>query len=90
MNEFDHIGCCGVDCGACPDHLSGKCPDCRHSEWPDTDPCMPIACCQQRGISCCGRCDAFPCGDMTAFYEESESHRAAYARMKALKGGNDL
>ena len=46
---------------------------------------MPIACCQGKGIDCCGRCDSFPCPDMAPFYEESESHRAARARMMALK-----
>lgn len=84
--KLTRIACCSVDCAACPDYLSGKCPDCRHSKWPDGDPCMPIACCQGRGIDCCGRCDAFPCADMAAFYEESEGHREAYRRMRALRG----
>jgi hypothetical protein len=50
---------------------------------------MPIACCRSRGIDCCGRCDIFPCPDMTAFYAESEGHRAAYGRMTALRREND-
>ena len=83
--DFVHIGYCGVDCAACPDFLTGKCPDCRKSEWPDDDPCMPIACCREKGIDCCGQCDGFPCESMAGFYEESEGHRAAYARMKALR-----
>lgn len=87
MDQFEQIGFCGVDCSVCPDYLSGKCPDCRHSEWPDGDPCMPIGCCQRRGIEICGQCRGFPCPDMAAFYEENESHRAAHARMKALNGG---
>ena len=89
--DLTHVGYCGVDCSACPDYLSGKCPDCRSSRWPHGDPCMSIACCQKRGIECCGRCDGFPCGDMAAFYEESEGHRAAFDRMKTLgdmNGGN--
>ena len=48
--DLTHIAYCGVDCAACADYESGKCPDCRHSRWPDEDPCMPIACCQQKGI----------------------------------------
>ena len=59
--NLTHIAYCGVDCAACPEYLSGKCPDCRHSQWPDGDPCMPIACCQSKGIDCCGRCASFPC-----------------------------
>ena len=84
--DLTHMGYCGVDCAACPDFVSGKCPDCSRSQWPDGDPCMPVACCQKRDIPSCGHCDVFPCGDMAAFYEESESHRAAYARMAALRG----
>ena len=78
--DLTHVAYCGVDCTLCPDYLSGKCPDCRHSQWPERDPCMPIA---------CGRCDIFPCPDMTAFYAESEGHRAAYGRMAALRREND-
>ena len=88
--DLTHIGYCGADCAACPDYLSGKCLDCRRSEWPDGDPGMSIACCQGKGIDCCGRCDGFPCEDMAGFYEESEGHRAAFARMKTVKGGDDL
>ena len=87
--DLTHVAYCGVDCTLCPDYLSGKCPDCRHSQWPEGDPCMPIACCRSRGIDCCGRCDIFPCPDMTAFYAESEGHRAAYGRMAALQREND-
>ena len=35
------IAYCGVDCSACTDLLSGKCPSCRLSEWKDDDICMP-------------------------------------------------
>ncbi len=82
--ELQHIGYCGVDCAACSDRLSGKCPDCRRSIWPEGDPCLPIACCRGKGIACCGQCAGFPCPDMAAFYAESESHRAAFARMRAV------
>ena len=87
--DLTHVAYCGVDCTLCPDYLSGKCPDCRHSQWPERDHCMPIACCRSKGIDCCGRCDIFPCPDMTAFYAESEGHRAAYGRMTALRREND-
>ena len=84
--EAERIAYCGVDCGACSEYLSQNCPDCRRSRWPDGDPCMPIACCESKGIRCCGQCDVVPCPDMAVFYEESESHRAAFARMNALRG----
>ena len=84
---LSQIAFCGVDCSVCPDLLSNKCPGCRQSEWPEGDACLPVACCGERGISCCGECGEFPCGDMKEFYEESESHRQAYERMRAVRGG---
>ena len=76
------IAFCGVDCGSCVDYKDGKCPGCRESVWPEGDECMPVACCREKNISCCGQCQSFPCEDMKAFYGESESHRDAYERMR--------
>ena len=81
---MNHIAWCGVDCAACPDYLSGKCPNCRRSQWPDGEPCMPVACCQEKGILSCGACEAFPCPEMREFYEESDSHRQAFKRMQTV------
>lgn len=78
------IAYCGVNCAPCPDHTSGKCPSCRATVWGD-DPCLPVGCCRERGISVCGQCEAFPCRDMAAFYEESEGHKEAYRRMLAVR-----
>ena len=81
------IAFCGVDCAACPDYAGCRCPGCLDTLWPEGDACMPAACCRGRGIAVCGECAAFPCPDMAAFYRESESHGAAYARMRAVKNG---
>ena len=81
---LDQIGYCGVDCAACVDLRSGKCPGCRESVWPEGDACPPVACCREREIACCGRCRDFPCAMMTEFYGESDSHRQAGERMQAL------
>ena len=78
------IAYCGVDCAACPDYTEQNCPGCRESEWPDGDPCPPVACCQKREIDFCGQCADFPCEMMREFYEESESHREARARMRRM------
>ena len=78
------IAYCGVDCSACPDLASGKCPSCRKTVWEEGDECMPVACCKKRGVSFCGECPVFPCGDMKEFYEESEGHREAFDRMRVL------
>ena len=81
----DLIAYCGVDCSVCPDLTEGKCPGCRQSNWEEEGPCLPVECCRTKGISCCGECDTFPCGDMKAFYQESESHEAAYELMRSMR-----
>lgn len=80
MNEM--IAYCGVDCSVCPDLLGHICPGCRKTDWSGQEPCMPVACCRDRGIPFCGKCVDFPCREMEDFYQESESHRQAYHRMK--------
>ncbi|MBO4326055.1 MAG: DUF3795 domain-containing protein [Clostridia bacterium] len=89
MNK-DLIAYCGVDCSACSDYLNSKCPGCRKTEWCDSDICLPVECCQKKGIRLCGECESFPCTEMSDFYEESESHKEAYGRMlsvnKILRG----
>ncbi len=83
-DKLDRIAYCGADCAACPDYRQEKCPGCRRSEWPDGDPCAPVACCRGKGIGCCGECPEFPCRMMQDFYAESESHRDALARMRTV------
>lgn len=82
--NMEFIGCCGVDCSACGDFHTGKCPGCRKSVWEEGDECLPVACCKQKDIACCGQCPAFPCERMAGFYQESEGHRQAYQRMKQI------
>ena len=82
--ENDMIAYCGVDCSVCSDLTEGKCPGCRRTVWPEGDECMPVACCRKKGVDFCGACPGFPCEDMKGFYEESESHREAFARMLSL------
>ena len=83
-NMNDNIAYCGVDCSACPDYLNKSCPSCRLTEWTEEDICMPVRCCREKGIEFCGACDSFPCKEMAEFYEESDSHRKALERMKAI------
>lgn len=85
MQDLTLIGFCGVDCAVCPDYKNAVCPGCRRSEWPDGDPCPPVRCCTEKGILHCGGCPTFPCPDMQAFFEESESHREAFLRLSALR-----
>ena len=80
----DNIAYCGVDCSVCPDYLDKSCPSCRLTEWTEEDLCMPVKCCREKGIEACAFCDSFPCKDMAEFYEESDSHREAYEKMRLL------
>ena len=83
---MDHIAYCGVDCAVCPDFTEGKCPNCRRTDWSSCGACAPVACCRGRGFTSCGQCPDFPCPEMAGFYEESEGHRAAFARMQRVAG----
>lgn len=83
------IAFCGVNCAECPDRASGKCPGCRNAEWAEGEECMPSACCRKNGILFCGGCGDFPCPEMKAFYEESDSHRIAGAVMKRMSLGGE-
>ena len=76
------IAYCGVDCAKCPDFMRQTCPSCKLTEWKDDDMCMPGRCCREKGIESCAACDVFPCREMADFYEESDSHREAYRRMR--------
>lgn len=78
----DNIAYCGVDCHECVDFEKGFCPGCRKTEWTEDEICPIVACCKKKGVSVCGECPTFPCGDMKGFYDESESHRRALARMR--------
>ena len=79
------IAYCGVDCASCPDFIGRKCPSCRLTEWKEDDVCMPVKCCREKKIDCCGFCGGFPCADMREFYAESDGHRKAYRSMLALR-----
>ena len=86
----DPIAYCGVDCAACHDFTSGKCPGCRKTQWDAGDECMPVACCRERHIAYCGECGEFPCADMADFYKESESHEKAHALMEKIRAQKNL
>ena len=84
MKEIKKLGFCGVDCSVCPDCSEGKCPGCRRTVRPEGDACPPAACCREKNVVCCGQCAEFPCEMMKEFYEESEGHRTAFARMRKV------
>ena len=78
------ISYCGVDCSECMDLINFKCPGCRFSPWTEEDICPPVKCCRDRNLDYCGQCEEFPCEMMEEFYDESDSHREAKARMMEM------
>ena len=83
---MNHIAYCGVNCAECPDFTSGRCPDCRKTDWQEAGACAPVACCRARGFNSCGECPDFPCAPMKGFYDESEGHGRALDRMNRVRG----
>lgn len=52
------VAFCGLYCGACRSHLSGKCPGCRENSratW-----CKIRTCCAELGLKTCADCTRFP------------------------------
>src|SRR5512146_965134 len=51
------VACCGLYCGACKSHLSGKCHGCHENSkatW-----CSVRSCCIEKHISSCAECTEF-------------------------------
>ena len=63
MNETEAlIGKCGFFCGSCPTQRSGACPGCRLAHEPGD--CFTFDCVEAHGLTYCGECGAFPCGEL--------------------------
>ena len=56
------IGKCGFFCGSCPALRSGTCPGCRLAHEPGD--CFTFDCVEAHGLTYCGDCCAFPCGEL--------------------------
>lgn len=60
------VGCCGIDCGLCPQHWSAgasRCPGCGGPGFREAHPsCSIITCCVTReGQETCATCPRYPC-----------------------------
>ncbi|MFX0099889.1 MAG: DUF3795 domain-containing protein [Candidatus Hodarchaeota archaeon] len=60
------IGCCGLDCGLCPNYYTdgpSRCPGCCGPGFQEKHPsCGTITCCvQKHELDVCGFCETFPC-----------------------------
>jgi hypothetical protein len=58
-NKENLISYCGVNCGACPSYLKGKCKGCR-GNTPDFSVGLPSckmkSCCVENGYTTCANC----------------------------------
>ncbi len=60
---------CGECCTGCAKKQSGACPGCieadgRVPEWAGSGRCRIHACTRKHGVTFCGLCPDFPCGDL--------------------------
>ncbi len=55
--KVELVAYCGLYCGACRSHLSGKCPGCRENAkatW-----CKVRTCCREQHLTSCAACTEF-------------------------------
>src|SRR5690242_19702409 len=55
--DVNLVAHCGLYCGACKKHLSGKCPGCHGNDkasW-----CTVRSCCKEHGYATCADCKQF-------------------------------
>ena len=53
------LGKCGFYCGCCPTYRKDGCQGCMEEH--KAGDCYTRDCVLERGIDCCGACEAFPC-----------------------------
>lgn len=64
---------CGICCSECSFLKEGTCKGCLNIEKPFWgDSCQVKSCCESKKISCCGKCDEFPCEILKAFAYDKE------------------
>lgn len=72
-------GYCGMPCALCSRYRTegvSRCPGCSHNGY-YTETCKVHHCCQAKGLSHCGLCEAFPCprlGKMGDFSDLNTGH----------------
>ena len=57
VGDANLVAYCGLYCGACRSHRSGKCPGCQRNDkatW-----CAVRSCCRDRSIDSCAECTDF-------------------------------
>ncbi|MBN2153156.1 MAG: DUF3795 domain-containing protein [Candidatus Lokiarchaeota archaeon] len=94
-NQRQHptLGCCGIDCGLCPQHHGrgqSRCPGCGGPDFPLKHPsCGILTCCvKKKGLETCGDCQEFPCQRLSGWDagDSFVSHKNSLANLALVKG----
>lgn len=75
--RYPTLGCCGLDCGMCPNYYTegdSRCPGCGGPDFGSKHPsCGFLTCCAGRkGLEVCAECDEFPCKRFEPLYKARE------------------
>lgn len=93
MKKHTPIGCCGIDCGLCPQYHSkaqSACPGCGGDTFKEKHPsCGFVTCCvEKKGLETCAECPDFPC---KRFDKEASgldsfvTHRNVFSNLNDIK-----
>lgn len=95
LKKYSVIGCCGIDCGLCPNYYidgSSRCPGCCGLDFSNKHPsCSHITCCvKNRHHETCGECDEFPCSKFDSWfgdnaYDSFVTHKKTEPNLKYIK-----
>ncbi len=88
------LGCCGIDCGLCPQHHGrgqSRCPGCGGPGFLEHHPsCGILTCCaRKRGFDTCGGCQDFPCEKLDGWDagDSFVSHKNSLANLALVQKG---
>ena len=86
MNRYEDMSFCGIYCGNCRNYKKNMdCAGCKEEPLLIAD-CKTRVCAAGRGYLHCGECDAFPCADLEAFYQDGNPlHLEAYHNILAIR-----
>ncbi len=92
VRQHPTLGCCGIECGMCPQHYSrgdSRCPGCGGPGFPEKHPSCGIqSCCiRKEGLETCGGCQDFPCVKLSGWDagDSFVSHKNSLANLALVQ-----
>ena len=93
LKKHNTIGCCGIDCGLCPIHISksnSSCPGCGAYDFYDKHPsCGILTCCaKNHRLETCSECKDYPCKRFDSEkkgYDSFVTHKKVFANQEQIK-----